>query len=615
MNVDKIKLGGNTPSFYRNSIHVDDKHLVWSWYKRHGDSGGYYVRGLWLALHQAESLYWWPWDLNVPGGALKDENFGAARWGYTVDSNNKNITNKMTENFPQMWEGTDWGVAISFWSGEANYEENGVQYLDFGDNPIVVKFLDDRFDGLTWSLGSGALGTISEDGRTFTINRVKFGNFVAFTARFTDGTLATARTKMKNVYADVKGLTAHRYNICDLSSIESWKVYSKGTLVYDKEKTVENCWIRHGLATIEDTGKIRVTDAKAKADYADMSVYLPPVIDLVESIQNLYFNISFINTEYWDEIKAAIAATPVTDYEFLPNVFKGSNVSGSVELTLNLENGEHLSWGTNYKWNHWGNATEVTLKVAEGSTNRITAPQHLFYDSKKLVTINTPKNIMSGRDTSGMFEGCAALVNIPNNLILWSDRAWDNSTETSINNVCYMCINCASLVVFPAYDTQDRYSNNNTIKSSGHIRQAFQGCSKLQSIGPVIDLEYVDPQTSDQNAWIFLGTPKLTDVRLKNLNHGTWHFDDSGPSNKDGDLYGYQGNIPLLDEESVVYLFDNLMDLTTHDETSTEPGNPNRSSARIYCPLQWEDKITSDMIIVANTKGWTIYIGGVLTTV
>lgn len=417
------------------------------------------------------------------------------------------------------------------------------------------------------------------------------------------------------IIIDIDTLHAGPKLIGDLSNKESWKIYKGEDLIYQKEKTIENCWIAHGLANRDAEGRIKVNRTVADSIHKEMNLYLPPVIDLLENIGKLHFNIELSNTEYWNEIKAAIAATSVTDFEFLPNVFKKSNVSGSVELTLDLENGEHLSWGTNYKWNHWGNATEVTLKVAEGSTNRITAPQHLFYDSKKLVTINTPKNIMSGRDTSGMFEGCAALVNIPNNLILWSDRAWDYSTETSINNVCYMCINCASLVVFPSYDTQDRYSSNNTIKSSGHIRQAFQGCSKLQSIGPVIDLEYVDPQTSDQNAWVFLGTPKLTDVRLKNLNHGTWHFDDSAASGTNGDLYGYQGNIPLLDEESIKYLFDNMMDLTTHDETSTEPGNPNRSSARIYCPSEWEDKITNEMITAANAKGWSIYIGGTLKSV
>lgn len=39
--------------------------------------------------------------------------------------------------------------------------------------------------------------------------------------------------------------------------------------------------------------------------------------------------------------------------------------------------------------------------------------------------------------------------------------------------------------------------------------------------------------------------------------------------------------------------------------------NPRVSSAILYCPVEWEDKITSEMISAANLKGWNIYIDGV----
>ena len=38
--------------------------------------------------------------------------------------------------------------------------------------------------------------------------------------------------------------------------------------------------------------------------------------------------------------------------------------------------------------------------------------------------------------------------------------------------------------------------------------------------------------------------------------------------------------------------------------------NPEVNNAKLYCPEQWRDKITSLMIESANAKGWTIYIGG-----
>lgn len=46
-------------------------------------------------------------------------------------------------------------------------------------------------------------------------------------------------------------------------------------------------------------------------------------------------------------------------------------------------------------------------------------------------------------------------------------------------------------------------------------------------------------------------------------------------------------------------------------ENGLDYTNPRVSSANIYCPVEWEDKITSDMINAANAKGWNIYIDGV----
>jgi hypothetical protein len=46
-----------------------------------------------------------------------------------------------------------------------------------------------------------------------------------------------------------------------------------------------------------------------------------------------------------------------------------------------------------------------------------------------------------------------------------------------------------------------------------------------------------------------------------------------------------------------------------------DPTNPLVSSANLYCPANWEDKITEDMITSANNKGWTIYTGGTIFTI
>ena len=50
-------------------------------------------------------------------------------------------------------------------------------------------------------------------------------------------------------------------------------------------------------------------------------------------------------------------------------------------------------------------------------------------------------------------------------------------------------------------------------------------------------------------------------------------------------------------------------------ENGLDYTNPLVSTANLYCPATWEDKITDDMISAANTKGWNIYIGGTLVEI
>ena len=50
-------------------------------------------------------------------------------------------------------------------------------------------------------------------------------------------------------------------------------------------------------------------------------------------------------------------------------------------------------------------------------------------------------------------------------------------------------------------------------------------------------------------------------------------------------------------------------------ENGLDYTNPLVSSANLYCPSTWEEKITNGMITSANAKGWNIYIGGMLVTI
>ena len=150
---------------------------LWSFYKYANDAGGYYVRGLWFApCYNNGWIYWWPWDLGVTGGALKDSGLGWNKWGYIKDSRNLNITKGMTKNFAANgWTNETWGEAITLWGNESNFtDDKGNACLDFGDHPIVINFLDGRFDDSEFVVDTskGSVAEISKDKRTVTIHRV-----------------------------------------------------------------------------------------------------------------------------------------------------------------------------------------------------------------------------------------------------------------------------------------------------------------------------------------------------------------------------------------------------------------------------------------------------------
>ena len=107
----------------------------------------------------------------------------------------------------------------------------------------------------------------------------------------------------------------------------------------------------------------------------------------------------------------------------------------------------------------------------------------------------------------------------------------------------------------------------------------------------------------------------------------------SGLSSGDSIIFGEAGSSPIVTITSNGYreitkeanvtmgfkLLSNNTDNTSVVEIIIENGldytNPKVSSANLYCPSEWSDKITSDMIASANTKNWTIYVGGVKKTI
>ena len=405
----------------------------------------------------------------------------------------------------------------------------------------------------------------------------------------------------------------------DYSSVEIWDAYVGSTQVYHKDKTIENCWRKYKYITDKTStdGTTKVKSLCADSSFGDnIIVPIPTDLDSFFDVGDgkwPSFNIKAANSELWDEIKSRLSSIGInlfnSDYEQIKGMFEGSNIGGVLNIkVLNTGNIAADRMFQNC------NVSEVNFTyVSEEDEICITSINSLFINTPNLKTITSTKDFRA-RDMSGAFS-FSGIETIPGIINYWA-RGYN-----SVNGyICYCSITQYFCDMNSSVTTINRYRGatnredpNNTIKLSTGLNM-FNQCTKLTTIDPILDMEYVRPSNS---SYMFNQCNALVDVRIKNLNHGNWRFDSGG------DAHG--GTLPNLNQESVEYLFANLKDLTTRNPDLVYSGgspsdtdfngdtcaaNPDVSAANLYCPSNWESYITSEMISAANAKGWTIYVGG-----
>lgn len=186
----------------------------------------------------------------------------------------------------------------------------------------------------------------------------------------------------------------------------------------------------------------------------------------------------------------------------------------------------------------------------------ISSIQRMFRSTGKLKTINiqlaSPDGFICGANSVVDSLSGSSIETYPDRFINWGSHLHPNSLS-EVNTICHwMCNSCEKLKTIPAYPD----SKNNTLRCYNMGEKMFYNCHELTDIGMIIRMALVEPGKSDG---MFYNCVKLTNLRLKELNHGDWHFESASAKN---------GYLPALSAESVKYMIDNLSDLTKSNESS-----------------------------------------------
>lgn len=361
----------------------------------------------------------------------------------------------------------------------------------------------------------------------------------------------------------------------DVTTKECWDAYLNNTQTYHKDKTFENCWKKYGFVTDKYTDEEgeeqtytdgRLSISNNSGYNFDGGISLPNIVDLNDVIKvkdsdgyvtsYLSWNMNTTNESLWEEVRNWYKSNTINENILLGGLFKDSNIDGDITIKLNNDDNPMKVPTTDKNYLRANDAfylskiNSITFELAEG--HRFSVGQNMFRHADELTEchVNYP---IGATDCSGMFEFCGKLKTYDSNLINWGDRANFKYDNKGCTNVCY-CFEYTGLETIPQYNQEDRFADDNTIICYPFSAQMFNGSRSLKTVGPVIDVRLVNPSEDGNAKWMF-SSEAITDIRIKNLNHGDWYLNGKGTSNN------YHGNLPNLDQDSINYLIENLYDL------------------------------------------------------
>jgi hypothetical protein len=320
-------------------------------------------------------------------------------------------------------------------------------------------------------------------------------------------------------------------------------VITSDTPVYELNCNVEI------VPTFTDGEVLTITENK----WGLSKVKVPTITDLTEHIDKLMFNVNPANADFWEPIKAYYASNVLTGDAVYRKFYNAKNLD---ELAIILPSANWLSYDTTFKF-----ASIKKLTFTGQENTNITSLNGIFegLGNLKEFIVNVDEAhdgdyIAGCNDCSNMFNGCG-LATYPSNFICWNAfRA--NAQAYSRNATHAMSMFWYSSIETVPNHGDDPDADANTILC-GSASGIFYNCNKLVTVGPILDLLLIDPKGAEN---IFVNCTALTTIRIRNLNHGDWRFDNVAFEGTKK-----HGTLAALNAASIQYLFANLRDLNLYD--------------------------------------------------
>lgn len=288
-----------------------------------------------------------------------------------------------------------------------------------------------------------------------------------------------------------------------------------------------------------------------------------------------------------------------------PEIFTCVDLSGVDELSLSFAGEEWafthssiISERFNENHDYYPGVTFKTPKhltiTVRGIYSSVAQTNFSMLNTTTGITLNCG-GVFSCHDVTGMFEHNPELEE----LVITGPFRWDGW------RTCHLAFDgCSKLKSIPYVTSWGRDDEANAIyntiyprfdgaRGTANCGGMFNNCLELEFLGPRINMNAIslsgctaDGYSQDALGYIGKGLfycPKLTNVRIINLNNNDWNFGDDS-------TYTY---IPNMNIASINFLLNHVADVTSQ-------------GGHVVKFAKGFNQVSSSAITNANNKGWTV---------